>query len=312
MRSKVRNALYEKNLQFIKDIWDDHYIVPKYSTKTIMIDDVLFRFGRTNGIKSQEEERLRSEANDYIFDRQSQLYVKQLESRERTIDDITRDVWQVSDWVIIQDRLWSFIDSISEKYVTPDMDLKRIAGNNQNVHAVVVRVQELKTTKILEKFPIPEGQSTLNEIMTAWANDVKIGNEMLNVYEDMKKWAKKSKIDREGDYLYKVLLRGAWAKIKTYRDDIRVDLVKRLWEECSEAVGMCATGHISRITNVFVGYDDAFLSPVSSKETFQNRISEISQMDVSFIEKTKLAKDAMDEANIIEEERQSWLDALED
>jgi hypothetical protein len=255
---------------------------------------------------------LRDEVYDYIFDTQSQLYLKQLESREKTIDDISRDVWLVSDWVIIQDRLWSFVDSISEKYITPDMNLKRIAGDKQNVHAVVVRVQEAKTTKILENFPIPEGQSTLNEIMTAWANDVKIGNEMLPVYNDMKTWAAKSKIDIEGDYLYRVLLRGAWAKIKTYRDDIRVELVKRLWEECSEAVGMCDTGHISRITNVFVGYDDAFLSPVSSKEIFQNRISEISQMDVSFIEKTKLAKAAMDESNIEDEERQSWLDALED
>ena len=95
------------------------------------------------------------------------------------------------------------------------------------------------------------------------------------------------------------------------RDDERkTEMYKRAWEECYEAVGMCCEGHISRLCNVLVGFDEAFQPPVSFGELLQSKMSVIAGLDVSDEEKRRQATAFFDEYGTPAEERVAWLDAF--
>ena len=87
-------------------------------------------------------------------------------------------------------------------------------------------------------------------------------------------------------------------------------MYRRCWEECNEAVGMCCEGHISRLCNVLVGFDEAFQPPVPFGEILQSKMAAIAGMDVSEEEKRKLANAFFDEHKTPAEERTAWLDAF--
>jgi hypothetical protein len=168
---------------------------------------------------------------------------------------------------------------------------------------------------------VPSTQKTLDEITTAFAAFAAFADfsafassssssSLTEVYKDMKHWGNVSEIFQAGDYLYRRTLRGLWANIQTKNGELYKELVKRLWEECSEAVGLCATGHISRLTNVLVGFDEKFLPQVSIQEMFQNAMAAIGQQDVSPEEKRVMARKVMDEMKIPHEERDPWLEAF--
>jgi hypothetical protein len=73
---------------------------------------------------------------------------------------------------------------------------------------------------------------------------------------------------------------------------------------------MCAQGHLSRLANVLVGFEEGALAPVNPKELFQNEISLLAGKDMPEEVKMKEAIALMDTYTIPEEERQAWLDAL--
>ena len=73
---------------------------------------------------------------------------------------------------------------------------------------------------------------------------------------------------------------------------------------------MCIDGHISRLANVLVGFDDAFKAPVSQGELIQNQMSAISAMTISSAEKTRLATVFFDEMSVPPDQRAVWLEAL--
>jgi hypothetical protein len=114
----------------------------------------------------------------------------------------------------------------------------------------------------------------------------------------------------ENDNLYRKLLRGLVATLERQEKDVRVELYKRLWEECHESVGLCCEGHISRLCNVFVGFDETFQTPVSVGELMQAKMSVISGLDIPVEERLKQARAWFDEHAISEAERTGWLDAL--
>jgi hypothetical protein len=59
-----------------------------------------------------------------------------------------------------------------------------------------------------------------------------------------------------------------------------------------------------------VGFHDAFLSPQSTKEAFQDAIAAIAKLDMSDKEKVLQAIALMDTHGIPEAERGPWLDAI--
>jgi len=142
-----------------------------------------------------------------------------------------------------------------------------------------------------------------------WNAEEKIKKEIDDVIADMRDWGNRKTVIKPGENIYKSTLRGLWAKIK--ESPSRTELVKRLFEETSEAVGLCADGHVGRLCNVLVGFDPEFTCSLSPKEYFQNNIALISEnIHASLEAKIQQAKALMDEIGMPEEERQDWLDAF--
>ncbi len=210
---------------------------------------------------------------------------------------------------LLMDLLTSW-DKIYAPKTTSVNELAVLASDNQNVHTGPVNKQTRTSIEIMISAPVPKDQRTLDDILTVWVMDLKIGAAMSEVYKDMLYWANKSWVIQKGDYIYRRALRGLWAKINSYSGDIRLELANRLWEECNESVGMCAQGHLSRLANVLVGFDEEFKSPQSLRESLQDAMAHISTLEEPLEDKVAKALKVMDELGLPQVERQSWLDAF--
>jgi hypothetical protein len=133
----------------------------------------------------------------------------------------------------------------------------------------------------------------------------------IRVANDVNRWFNTKDCRGVNDNLYRKLLRGLVAMISSESDDERkTELYRRLWEECLEATGMCCEGHISRLCNVLVGFDEAFQPPVPFGEILQSKMAAIAGLDVSEEEKRRQATAFFDEYATPAEERAAWLDAF--
>lgn len=179
-------------------------------------------------------------------------------------------------------------------------ELQRIADDGQNVHTGHVNKQTNESLQRLMETPVPPSQNTLAEI---WKFAKK-----KRVQTDMKKWYGVETCRQEKDWLYKKTLDGLWARIKasSHKDE----LTKRLVEEATESVGMCCDGHIARLCNVLVGFDDLFVPQISTGEALQQKISAIASLDISVEEKVGEAWTVFEELAIPMEQREAWIDAF--
>ena len=197
----------------------------------------------------------------------------------------------------------------------PRQGLAAIAHDRQNVHTRPVSEQ---TNKGLEK--LLEKQATharylnassgwfvarwLNMCIDTWPNIVRVG-------DDMWRWYTTRTCRQTEDRLYKKGLDGLYLTIRDVKDDeMRRELFKRAYEECFESVGMCCDGHISRLCNVLVGFDDAFAPPVPFGEILQNKMSSIAALEVETEEKIRQAVAFFTEFAVPEADRAAWLDAF--
>ena len=126
----------------------------------------------------------------------------------------------------------------------------------------------------------------------------------------MKKWWNVVSCVKQNDYLYRRLLRRLWFKIKTTEnEETRRELTKRLQQECAESYGLCCAGHINRLCNVMVGFDERFVQAQSKQEILQNRFAQIAQIEddvEKYIQATKLVS----ELGLTSDEAAPWMDAL--
>jgi hypothetical protein len=208
---------------------------------------------------------------------------------------------------------WRMIDIVNiwaMRIAGPVGNLGQIAKDSQSVHTVSVTKSTNDGIFILEKQDVPQRQRTLYEIEQTWIPI--FGVEKVEILmKDMKDWGSRPQVMDKNKNVYKSVLRGLWAKIKSFDDaDLKTELVKRLFEECTEALGMCADGHVGRLVNVLVGYDEQFKSNVSPMEYFQNNMSLIANSDVATVFKIDQAKKLMDDIQMPQEERGVWLEAL--
>ena len=193
-------------------------------------------------------------------------------------------------------------------------ELERIAADRQNVHTTAVTRQTNEIEKKLLEVVVPQDQQTEHTIACEWlflSTQLRWG-EMLRTMVDIHKWFNARTCRQTNDNLYKNLLRGVVAKINNSEtEEMKIELFKRLQEECVEAVGMCCEGHISRLCNVFVGFDDAFKSPVSIGELIQEKMAAIASSDLPVEERLSQARAWFDEYGVPEADRASWLLAIE-
>jgi hypothetical protein len=216
------------------------------------------------------------------------------------------------------DQMYAFYDEIRFMQILPYQqaepaavgDLQRLAEDRQNVHTKEVSRQTEKLTNLLLKEKVSPEQRTLQMLTIKFAKFCKTDkmSQLIQVLDDMNLWYEKPTCIREGDALYRHLLNAAVCKIEA--SPLRKSLYRRAYEECTESVGLCCQGHLSRIINIFSGFESEFTSPVSSKELLQTKMAAISAMDSSHEDKVRHASDTLGELDIPKEEWGVWIDAL--
>jgi hypothetical protein len=189
------------------------------------------------------------------------------------------------------------------------VDLQRLARDRQNVHtAAVVKQTNAGEEKLLAVRT--DGRPVGLRVLRCFAARGGSLGGVLRVANDVEHWYNHGTCRTPGDRLYARVLEGLWTLIEQQPAEVRAELKERLWEEASESVGMCTEGHLGRLVNVMAGFDDAFQPRKSVGESVQEKIAEISGMDIPTEEKVSLARKFLTELAISAEEQAPWLDAL--
>jgi len=197
----------------------------------------------------------------------------------------------------------------------PRGELEAFTRDGQNVHTRFVTEHTNSALQILLNTEVPPTQKTVLESHVKFMEFTALGRipavslDLIDqVDRDVKRWYRTATCRLEQDYLYKRVLDGLWCKIKT--SPVKDELVIRLWQEMVDSIGMCCDGHISRLTNVLCGFDEAFAPELSPAEKLQNRMSVIASMEGGIILQTAAALAAFKEFNIPREQWEPWVDAL--
>ena len=269
-------------------------------------------------IKGDIKERFHNEIVDYIVDSLKDLYEEQLIQTKLTLQQVDNLIFlqPIED---VRYLLWSMVEIWALTY-KPVAELKDIVENQQSVHTIIVLKATNEGIGILGCVHVDSDQKTLAEISAAWLTltmyELGLDKEeyvvprIKYIIQDMTEWGKKSTVMHKSENVYRKVLRGLWAKIKRADKGLYKELVKRLWEECSEARGLCADGHVGRLVNVLVGFDEEFKTSISPKEYFQNNMSLIANSTAPLSFKVEQATKLMEELGMPEEERAVWLDAF--
>ena len=187
--------------------------------------------------------------------------------------------------------------------------MARLAADRQNVHTTVVAEQtSAGEAKLLSVKT--DGKGVGLKILRFYSMQAGTLHKVLNVMNDVDAWYTRAACRTAGYYLYRRVLEGLWTLIEQQDEERCQELKKRLWEEMTESVGMCCEGHISRLVNVMVGFDDAFKPKPSAGEILQSKIAEIAGMKISEIDKQVRARTFMTGVGMSAEEMTPWLEAL--
>ena len=188
-----------------------------------------------------------------------------------------------------------------------------IAQDSQNVHRAVVSQQTNTNVDLLLATPDVPPDCRAHELLAAvWLEHGIAGwARVRRTVDDMADWRNRDTCKVAGDWLYRRLLHALFTRISRMPDTpVRTELWKRFYEECSESVSLCCEGHISRLCNVMVGFDDAFKPPLSIGEVLQSEMSAIAKLDIPLESKVAKANALFDELGFPEEERGAWLEAF--
>lgn len=189
-----------------------------------------------------------------------------------------------------------------------------IAMDRQNVHTRPVVEQSNKNLKKLL-----EEQEKLGKPMRApewfaakWlVRSYGTWRVVTSTVNDMMTWYNTANCKIHNDWLYRRALDGLYLKLQSLdNNDMRAELYKRTFEECYESIGMCCEGHISRLCNVLVGFDDTFAPPIPFGEILQSKMAAISVMEIPTDEKVRQAIEFFNEFAVPEAERSAWLEAF--
>jgi len=190
----------------------------------------------------------------------------------------------------------------------------QLAADSQNVHTTEISKQMKEAIDMLCAVEVPNTQkATVHEMRESWRRMGKTEAEIAVVYRDVSTWWNKNTVYTLDDRLYRRCMRGLWYTIKGYKGEVREELEKRMWDECRDACvpySVCTQGHLARLSNVMVGFDDAFAQPVPVGEILQQKMAAIAGMDIESEKQVELAKALLAELKIPEEKHADWLAAF--
>jgi len=196
----------------------------------------------------------------------------------------------------------------------PRGNLQLIALDRQNVHTRAVSQQTNKGLDVLLTLQKQRNRTMRSPEWFASKWLVRsYGNwqAVSRTVTDMVQWYNTNTCRTTGDQLYRHALDGLYLRISSHSsEETKNELYKRVFEECSESVGLCCDGHISRLCNVLVGFDDAFDPPVPFGEILQNKMAALFALEIPTEEKLAQAIAFFNEYAVSEEERAPWLEAF--
>ncbi len=212
------------------------------------------------------------------------------------------------------ERLFAFADTwfqiVEEQQEQPQpQNLHNIALDPQNVHTATISAQTQRGMDVLLAIPVPQGQTTTWEVLTQFMPRVHThGPSGLNTYTDVDYWYHVDTCVNQNDHLYKRLLDGcvAYINASAHKDELWL----RMKQEMDESVGMCCMGHLTRLCNVFTGFDDRFAPPVPVGELLQQKMAAIAAKDIETYQKVEEANAVFDELHVPQDQREAWLEAF--
>jgi hypothetical protein len=178
-----------------------------------------------------------------------------------------------------------------------------IAVDPQSVHTSVVSEQTNRAMDVLLAQSIPASHDTLKKLPPGFRAN-------RSLYSDMRRWYKQSTCRAVDDWLYRKTLDGVWMLIQSRPTEERDELVQRLFEEAKESIGMCCEGHISRLCNVLVGFDDRFAPSASVGEQLQMRMAAIANEEIATELKVERAVGVFRELAVPEDQWDGWIEAF--
>jgi hypothetical protein len=185
--------------------------------------------------------------------------------------------------------------------------LQRIARDPQSVHTAAVTRQ---TNEGEKKLLAEKGDGRQVGLRVARVFVARHGqfHSFMRVMNDIDHWYSQQNCRQHGDRLYSRVLEGLYHTIMRQPEATRKELFNRLWEEASESVGMCCEGHISRLVNVMVGFDEAFKPPVSLGEVLQNKMAALAASGSP--DAVDQARAFMTELGVSAQDQAPWIEAL--
>jgi hypothetical protein len=194
--------------------------------------------------------------------------------------------------------------------------LGRIANDRQNVHTREISNQTNEIQKkLFEKGGDDNrnrGKSLVLKHTSIWLHEGWVElKDMSSLFSDIHRFYSLTMLRIPNDFLYRRLLNATVTCIEqTKPPELALELSKRLCQECIESIGMCTEGHITRLCNVFVGFDETFSPPVPIRELLQQKLGMISLMEISTEEKIAKAKEVFTELKLPEADQSVWLEAF--
>ena len=320
----VQNELLTQARRELRNIHDIHRFNPQVFNATVA--EVMPRL--TEGLTEQNQRRLREHADD--------LYLRPL------LNDLVRILnggatfeqadAQVQAWVVAGQiamihvpRLQDFIgreimrrEWRAQQHNAPQFGAHQreaqLAADSQNVHTREITQQMRDSVNILLAVKVPQQQTgTLSQIRQHFIDKRYPVHEVNPVLTDVVNWWNKDTIFATDDKLYRKMLRALWWTVNQYKDEVREELQKRLWEELKDGAipySVCTQGHVARLSNVMIGFDEAFVPPVPVGEILQQKMAAIYAMDVDYEEQMRLAEAVLEELKVPREQYKDWLSAF--
>ena len=318
-----QTEILHRAMREVKLIYNTHRNNPRVARATV--DEAMPRL--IEGLTEHHQQRLRAQADQYL--------IRPMANNLRILIEVANATFEQADahvqtWVVdgiipmrvvpqlhqeilraIQIREWQ---QVHRPAFRPDQREAQLAADSQNVHTREITQQMRDSINILLAVEVPKDQTgSVREMRVGWIERGYSEHEIDVVYRDVVNWWNKDTIYSADDKLYRRLLRGLWWTIKQYKADLRTELEKRLWEELRDGAipySVCTQGHVARLSNVMIGFHDAFVPPVPVGEILQQKMAAIYRMDVSQDEQLSLAKSILAELKVPADQHDNWLSAF--
>ena len=318
-----QTEILRRAMREVKLIYNTHRNNLRVARATV--DEAMPRL--IEGLTEQSQQRLRGQADHYLMRPMANSLRMLIEVANATFEQADA---HVQTWVIdgiipmrlvpqlhqeiqraIQLREWQ---QVHRPAFRPDQREAQLAADSQNVHTREITQQMRDSINILLAVEVPKDQTgSVREMRVGWLEKGYSEYEVDIVYRDVVNWWNKDTIYSQDDKLYRRLLRGLWWTIKQYKQDVRSELEKRLWEELRDGAipySVCTQGHVARLSNVMIGFHEAFVPPVPVGEILQQKMAAIYTMDVAQEEQLRLAQSVLAELKVPADQHDNWLSAF--